>query len=303
MPDEEEERGTTMTDSLHAPKGRVEWERYIPYFVLHASCLFVLWTGASAVAIYVGLALYLARMFLITGFYHRYFSHRTFKTSRLAQFIFGLLGCTAGQRGPVWWASHHCHHHRYSDKYEDTHSPHHERFWISHFGWFMRAENTEIRRSYVKDWLRYPELIWLEENTFPIFISFGISLFALGELLGRFLPQTGTNGAQMCVWGFVISTVAVYHATYAINDLAHLWGTRRFETDDLSRNNALLALLTLGEGWHNNHHWYPASARQGLRWWEIDITYYVLKLMSALGIIWDLRTYPKVEQPSTEQTG
>ncbi|NEO85905.1 MAG: acyl-CoA desaturase [Spirulina sp. SIO3F2] len=289
-----------MTDSFRMAKSRIEWEKAITYILLHISCLAVLWVGISMTAVAVAIMLYIARMFFITGLYHRYFSHRAFKTSRVTQFIFGVLGCTAGQLGPVWWSSHHRHHHRYSDQPEDIHSPHHDTLLESHAAWFLRAENAEVQWRYVKDWSRYPELVWLEEQRLMPFFALAGLLFALGQYLNWAYPQTHTDGWQLLVWGFAISTVAVYHATYTINTFAHLWGTRRFETDDHSRNNWFLAILTMGEGWHNNHHWYPSSASQGLKWWELDITFYILKGLESLGIIWDLRTYPAV--PATKKT-
>lgn len=287
-----------MTTSLRAPKSRIEWEKGISYFVLHAGCLAIFWVGASKFAIATAIVLYVTRMFFITGLYHRYFSHRSFKTSRVAQFIFAVLGCTAGQRGPIWWSSHHRHHHRYSDKSDDIHSPHQDTLLESHALWFLREGNATFKPKYVKDWLRYPELVWLEKQELLPFFALGILLFGLGQVLDYTAPQLHTDGWQLLTWGFAISTIAVYHATYTINTFAHLWGTRRFETRDQSRNNAFLALLTLGEGWHNNHHWFSTSASQGLKWWEIDITFYVLKVLEFFGVIWDVRTYPtnKVSQ-------
>ena len=281
-----------MIETTTSSGNRIEWFKYSPYFILHAGCLAVFWVGTSKIAITLALALYLARMFFITGFYHRYFSHRAFKTSRLAQFIFAFLGCTAGQRGPIWWAAHHRHHHRLSDRPDDTHSPYQGGWIMSHAGWFMQTKNQSIRERYVQDWQRYPELVWLEKWELLPFLLLAIGMVGAGWIIGQYFPGTETSAMQLFVW-FLISTVAVYHGTYTINSLCHIWGSRRFETDDHSRNNPILALITLGEGWHNNHHWYPMAAQQGLKWWEIDITYYLLRLMAALGLIWDLRSYPK----------
>ncbi|MEM8639712.1 MAG: acyl-CoA desaturase [Cyanobacteria bacterium P01_G01_bin.54] len=289
-----------MEDVLQTQKSRIEWEKAIAYLFLHASCLGVFWVGSSQTAIALAIGLYIARMFFITGLYHRYFSHRAFKTSRVAQFIFAVLGCTAGQRGPIWWSSHHRHHHRYSDQANDIHSPHQDSLVESHMSWFLRAENAHLKPRYVKDWLRYPELVWLEKWELLPFVGLAVLLFVLGQSLAANAPQLHTNGWQLLVWGFAISTVAVYHATYTINTFAHLWGSRRFETKDHSRNNWFLAIITMGEGWHNNHHWYPASASQGLKWWEVDITFYILKGLAALGIIWELRSYPAVSRDAPE---
>jgi stearoyl-CoA desaturase (delta-9 desaturase) len=271
---------------------RVDWARIVPFAAMHLACVGVIWVGASPVAIGMAVALYVLRMFAITGFYHRYFSHRTFKASRGTQFAFALLGASAVQRGPIWWAAHHRHHHVHSDRPEDVHSPLQRGFLWSHMGWFLSRKHFAPDLGRVRDLLRYPELRWLDR--FDILVPFGLALGLL--LLGRFLaaqwPELGTSGGQMLVWGFFISTVACYHGTYTINSLCHVWGRRRYATGDGSRNNFLLALITLGEGWHNNHHRYPASARQGFYWWEIDLTYYGLRLLEMLGLIRDLKSVP-----------
>jgi stearoyl-CoA desaturase (delta-9 desaturase) len=236
--------------------------------------------------------MYLFHMFAITGFYHRYFSHRAFKTSRVFQFLMGFAGATSAQRGPLWWAGHHRLHHKHSDTPEDSHSPRQLGFWMSHVGWFMTKEAYATPERYIRDWKRYPELRFLNRYDWIAPVTLAAALFGFGELLRVFAPGLGTTGWQMLVWGFVISTIVVYHVTYTINSLAHQIGRQRYDTGDDSRNNFVLAILTLGEGWHNNHHYYPAAARQGFRWWEVDITYYGLKLLAGLGLIWDLRPVP-----------
>jgi len=270
----------------------VDWIRVLPFIGIHLACFGVIWTGWSPVAVSVALGLYVLRMFAITGFYHRYFSHRTFKTSRGAQFVFALLGASAAQRGPLWWAAHHREHHQHSDQEGDAHSPRQHGFLWSHMGWFLSRDNYPTRFRRVRDLARYPELKWLDRNDALVPVALGTGLFLLGSLLGYAAPGLGTDGWQMLVWGFFISTVAVYHGTYTINSLAHRFGRQRYDTGDESRNSLVLALITFGEGWHNNHHRYPASARQGFRWWEIDLTYYGLRLMAATGLIWDLRPVP-----------
>ena len=272
---------------------RTDWARMIPFLAMHVVCLAVIWVGFSWIAFAVTVTLYLLRMFAITGFYHRYFSHRTFKTSRVGQFIFGLLGASAVQRGPIWWAAHHRHHHVYSDKPEDVHSPVQHGFFWSHMGWFMSSKHFVADLSRVKDLLKYPELRFLDRFDIVVPTLLGVGVFLLGVLLKHVAPGLGTNGWQMLVWGFFISTVAVYHGTYTINSLSHVFGRQRYRTGDASRNNVWLAIITLGEGWHNNHHHYPASVRQGFYWWEFDITFYVLKLMSFCGLIWDLKPVPR----------
>jgi len=270
----------------------IDWLRIVPFVLMHVACLAVFWVGTSAVAVSVAVALYVVRMFAITGFYHRYFSHRSFKTSRTGQFLFAVLGASAVQRGPIWWAAHHRHHHAHSDQEGDVHSPVRSGLLWSHMGWFLSRRHFTPDLARVRDLLRFPELRLVDR--FDILVPFVLAwaLLGLGALLGRVAPELGTNGWQMLVWGFCISTVACYHATYTINSLAHRFGQRRYATSDDSRNNPWLALVTLGEGWHNNHHHYPAAARQGFYWWEIDLTYYGLKLLAALGLVRDLKPVP-----------
>jgi stearoyl-CoA desaturase (Delta-9 desaturase) len=270
----------------------VDWLRIVPFAGMHLACLGVLVVGASAFAVGVAVALYCLRMFAITAFYHRYFSHRSFKTSRGAQFAFALLGASAVQRGPIWWAAHHRHHHAFSDRPQDVHSPRQRGFLWSHMGWFLSRRNFRPDLRRVKDLLQYPELRWLDRYDVVVPVLLAVGLLLLGTALERSAPALGTSGGQLLVWGFFVSTVACYHGTYTINSLCHRWGTRRYATRDDSRNNPLLALLTLGEGWHNNHHHYPSAVRQGFYWWEVDLTYYALRGLAALGLVWDLNPVP-----------
>ncbi|MFK2901996.1 acyl-CoA desaturase [Dyella jejuensis] len=271
---------------------RVDWLRAIPFVILHLACLAAFWVGVSPTAMGVAAAMYAVRMFALTGFYHRYFSHRTFRTSRALQFFFALLGSTCVQRGPLWWAAHHRAHHRHADSALDPHSPSMTGFLWSHMGWFLtpRAFRTDLAR--VPDLRRYPELRWLDRYDTVAPIVLAALLYGLGALLHRVAPSLHVTGGQMLVWGFFISTVVLFHATVTINSLAHRFGRRRFETGDNSRNNLWLALITFGEGWHNNHHFYPGSTRQGFRWWEIDLTWYGLRLLAACGLVWDLKPVP-----------
>ena len=274
-----------------AEADRVDWLRVVPFVLLHLGCLGVLWVGVSPFAVLVAGLLYAVRMFAITGFYHRYFSHRAFRTSRPLQFVFALIGAASVQRGPLWWAAHHRHHHRHSDATEDVHSPRYG-FWRSHMGWFLtrRAFATDLSR--VPDLARFPELRWLDRYDVAVPAAMAVGLYALGALLERFAPTLGTSGLQLVVWGFFVSTVVLFHATVTINSLSHRFGRRRFPTRDDSRNNWWLALLTFGEGWHNNHHFYSSSARQGFRWWEIDLTWYGLRMLQAFGLVRDLKPVP-----------
>ena len=163
---------------------------------------------------------------------------------------------------------------------------------MSHVGWFLTRGGFRPDMTRVRDLQRYPELRWLDRYDIAIPVLLALGLFAVGGWLERSHPSLGTSAGQMLVWGFFISTVVLYHATYTINSLCHVFGSRRYETGDDSRNNPWLALITLGEGWHNNHHHYPSSVRQGFYWWEIDITWYLLKAMSWLGLVWDLKPIP-----------
>lgn len=278
------------TDALD--ERQIDWVRIIPFTLIHLGCLGVLWVGVSPVAVLLAAGLYLLRMFAITGFYHRYFSHRTFRTSRVVQWLFALIGATAVQRGPLWWAAHHRHHHAHADTDQDSHSPVTDSFLWSHMGWFLTRKHFSTRVECIQDWLKFPELRFLDRFDALIPLLFALALFALGEALADFAPELGTSGAQILIWGFFISTVVLYHATFSINSLAHRWGSRTYDTPDGSRNNPWLALITLGEGWHNNHHHCPSTVRQGFQWWQIDLTYYVLWLMSCVGLVWSLKPVP-----------
>ncbi|MDB6086118.1 MAG: fatty-acid desaturase [Gammaproteobacteria bacterium] len=270
---------------------RVDWLRAAPFIAMHLACACVIWVGASPIALTVAGVLYAVRMFAITGFYHRYFSHRTFRTSRAVQFVFALIGASSVQRGPLWWAAHHRTHHRYADTELDPHSPVIYEFVWSHVAWFLTPRNFRTDLSRVPDLARYSELRLLDryDTLVPVLLASG--LYASGAFLAHAAPHLGTSGAQMMVWG-IVSTVVLFHATVTINSLAHRFGTRRYETKDGSRNNVWLALITFGEGWHNNHHFFPGSSRQGFRWWEIDLTWYGLRLMSLLGLIQGLKPVP-----------
>lgn len=277
--------------SYPGPK-KVEWVRNLPYFAMHAACLLVIWVGISWTAVAVAIALYYFRMFSITGFYHRYFSHKTFKTSRAFQFVMAVCGLCAIQRGPLWWAAHHRHHHVHSDEHPDLHSPKQHGMLWSHMFWFTTDTVFATNHKNVKDLAKFPEIKFLNRHETLVYLAFAAFVLGLGFLLSSF-SFFNTTVMQVFVWGFFISTVFNYHAVYTINSLSHLFGRRRYNTTDTSRNNFWLALLTLGEGWHNNHHHYPSSVKQGFYWWEIDITYYILKMMSWTGLIWDLRGVPE----------
>jgi stearoyl-CoA desaturase (Delta-9 desaturase) len=280
-------------EATRSGEDRFEFRRALPFIFLHLGCLGVIWTGWSWTSVAVAAALYFIRMFAITAFYHRYFSHRTFHTSRLVQFLFAAWGNTAVQRGALWWASVHRHHHRHSDHEEDVHSPGLRGFWWSHIGWMTSSNNFPTNYGAVRDLAKYPELVFLNRFDMIVPALFAGALLGAGAVLHRFAPGLGVTGPQLLVWGFFISTIFLLHGTLFINSLAHVMGRRRFRTDDDSRNSLLLALITLGEGWHNNHHRFMAAARQGFYWWEFDPTYYTLKLLSWTGLIWNLRPVPQ----------
>jgi stearoyl-CoA desaturase (delta-9 desaturase) len=259
---------------------------------MHLACLLAFRVGVSAVAVAVCLVLYGLRMFAITAGYHRYFSHRSYKTGRKFQFALGCLGTMAAQKGPLWWAAHHRRHHGTSDTADDLHSPAVRGFWWSHVGWFLcrKYGDTEVRL--IRDLASYPELRFLNKYYALPPAALAVFMLVLGRALQTIAPGMNTSAAQMLVWGFLISTVLVYHGTFVVNSLAHVFGRRRFPTKDNSRNNLLIALITLGEGWHNNHHHAPSSERQGFYWWEVDLTHYALSALSRLGIVWDLKKPP-----------
>jgi stearoyl-CoA desaturase (delta-9 desaturase) len=231
-------------------------------------------------------------MFAITGFYHRYFAHRTFRTSRAVQFTFACIGASCVQRGPLWWAAHHRNHHQHADTHSDPHSPRVHGFLWSHAGWFLTPRGFRTDWKRIPDLARFPELRWLDRFDILVPVILASVLFFAGKLLAHYAPGLHTSGGQLLVWGFFVSTVVLFHVTVTINSLAHGFGTRRFATGDDSRNNLWLALLTFGEGWHNNHHFFPGSVRQGFRWWEVDLTYYLLRLMAAAGLVHGLKPVP-----------
>lgn len=261
-----------------------------PLIAVHLACIAVFWVGISWIAVAVCLFTYVVRVFALTAGFHRYFSHKAFKTSRLFQFVLAFLGTSAGQLGPLWWASHHRTHHAYSDTEGDVHSPVLKGMWWSHVGWVLGGHYQQIDFKRIKDFLKFPELRLLDRFHVIAPLALGFSLYGVGH--GMAGAGFQTSGWQLVVWGYFISSVLVYHATFCVNSVTHIVGRKRFKTRDESRNNWWVALLTLGEGWHNNHHRYPASARQGLYWWEVDVTYYLLRVLERLGVVWDLRMYP-----------
>ena len=264
---------------LPAADRGVYWPGFMPFLAVHVACFAALWTGARPVDWILCGVLYFIRTFAVMAGYHRYFSHRTFKTSRAFQFVLAFLAETSGQKGVLWWAAHHRHHHKFSDLPWDVHSPLQRGFWYSHVGWIAEMNTAGTDREVIQDLTRFPELVWLDRHwMFPPLLTGTAVWYAFGW--------------SGLVVGFFLSTVFTWHATFLVNSLAHVVGKRRFATGDTSRNHWLIAVFTLGEGWHNNHHHYMSSARQGFYWWEIDVTYYVLRLLAVFGVVWDLRPVP-----------
>ncbi len=283
-----------MSTSVQAAQARGFWRVYfnpltIPYWGVHVLAIVgVAITGFSWWGLALALAFYVPRMFFVTGAYHRYFSHRSFKTSRWFQFVLALGATCTGQKGPLWWAAHHRLHHKLSDAPGDLHSVVQSGFWWAHHGWILSndLEGTDLSR--IKDFAKYPELRWLNRFWMVPPVAVGTITFFAG-------------GFFALVWAFAVCQVLTWHGTFTINSLSHVWGGRRYATDDDSRNNFVLAVITMGEGWHNNHHHYQVSARQGFFWWELDCTYYVLRLLEAVGLVWDLHGVPdKIRQPVDE---
>ena len=262
------------------PKRDYHWVASIPFFLVHVIAVVgVAYLGWSWKGFALAIALYYIRMFGVTGGYHRYFSHRTYRTSRAFQFFLAVLGQSSLQKGALWWAAHHRDHHKFSDTPKDPHSYRDFGFWQSHVGWILQKETEETNYKNIPDLARYPELRWLNKWHVVPGVVLAVGLWLIGSW-------------PALVWGFFVSTTLLWHGTFTINSLSHKFGNRRYETSDDSKNNWLLALITMGEGWHNNHHHYQRSCAQGFYWWEVDMTFYILKALSAVGIVWDIQTAP-----------
>jgi stearoyl-CoA desaturase (Delta-9 desaturase) len=257
------------------------WLVSTPFFAVHAAAAFgIWWLGWSWKGAALATALYVIRMFGVTGAYHRYFSHRTYRTSRWFQLVLAVLAQTSFQKGALWWAAHHRDHHKYSDTKQDPHSWREEGFWWSHVGWILSRKTEETDFKKIPDLARFPELRWLNEHHLVPGTVLGVGLWLVGGWFALF-------------WGLFVSTTLLWHGTFTINSLAHWWGRRRYDTSDDSKNSLVLAIITMGEGWHNNHHYYPRSTAQGFFWWEIDVTFYILRALAAVGLVWDLHTPPQ----------
>jgi stearoyl-CoA desaturase (delta-9 desaturase) len=281
-------------ETFEPPKGahgHVEWFRCLPYIIIHLLALGAFFYPVTLPCLILAIVSYSIRMFSITAFYHRYFSHRTFKTSRIVQFIGAFTACSSGQRGPLWWAAHHRRHHKHSDTDEDVHSPHTRGIFWSHTLWFMTDYAVPTFLKEIPDLIKFKELRFLNRYDWIPLIVLAITCYFLPDLKW-FATLTGLSNMQSLMWGFFVPTIVLYHATFAVNSITHLFGKRKFNTDDESKNNWLVAIFAFGEGWHNNHHFFPGSARQGFFKGEFDITYYGLKILSLFGLVRDLRPVP-----------
>ena len=261
---------------------KIQYKHSIPFALFHLAAFGVLFFPFAWKWVALCLVMYVVRMFGVTAGYHRYFSHRSFKLNRVNQFLLAFLAETSVQKGVLWWAALHRHHHRFSDQLEDVHSPVQDGFWWSHLGWILSDGYMETRLDQIQDFAKYPELRWINKYHLVPPLLVGTVIFLIG-------------GWPAFFWGCILSTVLLWHGTFTINSLSHVFGGRRYETSDTSRNNGVLALITLGEGWHNNHHAYQSATRQGFFWWEYDITYYGLKALSWIGVVKDIRQ-PPLEQ-------
>jgi stearoyl-CoA desaturase (delta-9 desaturase) len=268
----------TMSKLDRHPDERVNRTLSIPFLLVHLSPVLLVFTGISATAVVLLLVTYFGRLFFVTAGYHRYFSHRTYRLGRVSQFVFAFAAETSAQKGVLWWASHHREHHQFSDTDRDVHSPR-KGFWWSHVGWILCDKYKPYDSDRIRDFERYPEIRWISRHYLVPAWALGLACFLIGGWSGLVL-------------GFFTSTVLLWHTTFLVNSVAHVFGRRRFATSDTSRNSLLIALLTWGEGWHNNHHHYQASCRQGFYWWQVDLTWYVLRVLAGVGIVKDMRRPP-----------
>ena len=264
---------------------------FAPLVFMHLGCGLVLLVGLSRPAMAAFLITSALQIFGITAGYHRLLAHRSFKTTRLFQFLLVFLGVLAGQNGPLWWVGHHRHHHRFSDREGDAHSPQRSFFW-SHMGWLFSPGCVPIRHRLVRDLARCPELQVLQRYCYVCIFAYALLLYAVGETWRYIQPLSPASGLQLVIWGSIVSTVCVYHCIWSANSFCHRFGTRRFATPDQSRNNILVSLVTFGDGWHHNHHYCPYSAKHGFRWWEIDLNFAILRFLAWVGIVWDLKLPP-----------
>jgi len=278
-------------NTIKQHRERPKWLHEMDFMGMHLIPLLAFFTHVTAFDWILCAALYVVRMFFVTGGYHRYFSHRAFKTSRFFQFVLAGGAQSSFQKGVLWWAANHRIHHKHSDTPEDPHSANLYGFWYAHIGWIMGPEYKPTRYDLIKD-MKHKELYWLNKYHFVPPVVLALAVYLVGNKVNGTGFFDWGAGVSTLLIGFFLSTIILFHGTFTINSLMHKIGKQRYKTGDQSRNSLVLALVTLGEGWHNNHHYYQSAAQQGFYWWEIDITYYIIRTLGALGIVWDIRGVP-----------
>ena len=255
----------------------------VVFWTVQASAAAVLFVPFEWSLVGLWAASHFIRAIGLTLAFHRYYAHRAFQMNRVARFVWTFIGTAAMQKGPLWWAGHHVNHHRFADREGDPHSPLVSGLYYAHVGWFLndaRHERLEASNPVVRDFSRAPEIVFLDRFFFLPPLMLAVTMYLVG-------------GFPWLVWGFCLPTVTLAHATFAINTVNHMFGSRRFDTIDESRNNVVTAIFAAGEGWHNNHHRYQRAARNGFYWWEVDPTWYMIRLMVAVGLAWDAHPVPE----------
>jgi stearoyl-CoA desaturase (delta-9 desaturase) len=266
----------------------------IPFIGLVVAVV-LLW-GVAFNWIYLALlvGMYLATALGITVGYHRLFTHRSFKTPRPVAAVLAVLGSMAVEGPVLQWVAVHRSHHQHSDDHDDPHSPHTHGgglrgglrgMWHAHMGWLFRSHPRGLTK-YVRD-LRVDPMVCRISRLFPLWVVLGLVIPAA---LGGLVTMSWIGVLLGFIWGGLVRILLVHHVTWSINSVCHIWGSRPFRCHDESRNNAIFGVLALGEGWHNNHHAFPTSARHGLRWWQLDISYLVIRAMALVGLARDIRT-------------
>lgn len=276
------------TRSLRPAKGQV-MSVVIGMAVFHLACLGVLFVGFSWTALAVAVFMYVFRGMGVTIGFHRLLAHRSFKTNRFIQFLLAFAGSLAVQGGPLWWVAHHREHHAETDTDEDIHSPVTRGMWQAHMGWMMTDAAFNEKGNNSRDLHKFPEIKFLQRHYVWLIVGQIVFLFGLGAGLNALFPNLGTSGMQLVIWGFFVSTVFTWHVTFMVNSVCHRWGSQPYDTGDASTNNVFIGVLGFGEGWHNNHHFYPSSARHGLRWWQVDVSWYTIRLMEMIGLVQDAK--------------
>lgn len=284
------EQAHTLSIKSAAATQATALERFLRkwlFWSLHLIPLSLFWLDTQWWHWAVCIGLYFGRMFFISAAYHRYFSHKTFKTSRWFQFVLAFMAQTSAQKGALWWAAHHRLHHKYSDTDLDPHSPARKGIWYAHYGWIYDPKNAPTHYEHIPDFAKYPELVWLNKFKLMPAVVLAVVLFLIGSW-------------PLLVVGFFVSTILLWNGTFLINSAAHLIGKQRFVTGEDSKNSWLLAILCLGEGWHNNHHYKQFTTKFGFHWWEIDMTYIGLRILSWFGLVWDLKVLHEIPDPEIE---